>query len=72
MVLKAYFEHSLNISFLIKSEEEMYVNRLEKEILSLDKKKSCSNLEKREKNTLYLLCDDPSIIIKEVTKDQPY
>ena len=41
------------------------MSRLEEEILSLDEKISYSNLTKGERNALYLLCDDPSIIIKE-------
>ena len=47
---------------------EMYLNRLEEEILSLDEKISYSNLTKGERNTLYLLRDDLSIIIKEADK----
>ena len=47
---------------------EMYLSRLEEEILSLDGKISYSNLTKGERNALYLLCDDPSIIIKEADK----
>ena len=47
---------------------EMYLSRLEEEILSLDEKISYSNLTKGERNALYLLCDDPSIIIKEADK----
>ena len=47
---------------------EMYLSRLEKEILSLDEKISYSNLTKGERNALYLLRDDPSIIIKEADK----
>ena len=44
---------------------EMYLSRLEEEILSLDGKISYSNLTKGERNALYLLRDDSSIIIKE-------
>ena len=36
--------------------------------MSLDGKISCSNLTKGERNALYLLVDDPSIIIKEADK----
>ena len=44
---------------------EMYLSRLEEEILFLDKKIPYSNLTKGERNALYLLRDDPSIVIKE-------
>ena len=47
---------------------EMYLSRLEEEILSLDGKISYSNLTEGEINALYLLRDDPSIIIKEADK----
>ena len=47
---------------------EMYLSRLEEEILSLDEKISYSNLIKGERNALYLLRDDPSIILKEADK----
>ena len=47
---------------------EMYLSRLEEEILSLDGEISYSNLTKGERNALYLLRDDPSIIIKEADK----
>ena len=47
---------------------EMYLSRLEEEILSLDKKISYSILTKGERNALHLLRDDPSIIIKEGDK----
>ena len=46
----------------------MYLSRLEEEILSLYGKISYSNLTKGERNALYLLRDDPSIIIKEADK----
>ena len=46
----------------------MYLSRLEEEILYLDEKLSYSNLTKGERNTLYLLRDDPSIIAKEADK----
>ena len=36
--------------------------------LSLNEKISCSNLTKEERNALYLLRDNPSIIIKEAEK----
>ena len=48
------------------------LSRLEEEILSLDEKISCSNLTKGERNALYLLRDDPSIIIKEAGKGSRY
>ena len=47
---------------------EMYLSRLEEEILSFDEKMSYSNLTKGERNALHLLHDDPSIIIKEADK----
>ena len=47
---------------------EMYLTRLEEEILSLDVKMSYSNLTKGERNALHFLHDDPSIIIKEADK----
>ena len=46
----------------------MYLSHLEEEILSLDGKISYSNQTKGERNALYLLRDDPSIIIKEADK----
>ena len=46
----------------------MYLSRLEEEILSLDEKISYPNLTKGGRNALYLLHDDPSIIIKEADK----
>ena len=46
----------------------MYLSHLEEEILSLDEKISYSDLTKRERNALYLLRDDASIIIKEGEK----
>ena len=46
----------------------MYLSRLEEEILSLNEKISYYNLTKRERNALYLLRDDPSIIVKEADK----
>ena len=47
---------------------EMYLSRLEEEILALDDKMCYSNLTKEERNALYKLRDDPSIIIKEADK----
>ena len=47
---------------------EMYLSRFKEEILSLDGKISYSNLIKWERNALYLLHDDLSIIIKEADK----
>ena len=41
---------------------EMYLSRLEEEILSLDEKISYSNLTKGERNALYLLRDDPPLL----------
>ena len=46
----------------------MYLSRLEEKMLSLDEKSSYSNLTKGERNALYLVRDDPSIIIKEADK----
>ena len=46
----------------------MYLSRLEEEVLSLDEKLSYSNLTKWERNALYSLRDDPSVIIKEGDK----
>ena len=46
----------------------MYLSDLEEEILSLDGKISYSDPTKGERNALYLLRDDPSIIIKEADK----
>ena len=47
---------------------EMYLSRLEEQNLSLDEKISYFNLTKGERNALYLLRNDPSIIIKEAYK----
>ena len=47
---------------------EIYLNRLEEEIFSLDKKLSYSNLKKEERQTIHSLRDDTSIIIKEAEK----
>ena len=41
---------------------------MEKEIFSLDKKLSYSNLTKEKRHTLYSLRDDTSIIIKDADK----
>ena len=47
---------------------EIYLSRLEEEIFSLNKKLSYSNLTKEERQAIYSLIDDTSIIIKEVDK----
>ena len=47
---------------------EIYLSRLEEEIFSLDKKLSYSNLTKEERQAIYSLRDDTSIIIKEADK----
>ena len=47
---------------------EIYLSRLEAEIFSLDKKLSYSNLTKEERQAIYSLRDDTSIIIKEADK----
>ena len=47
---------------------EIYLSCLEKEIFSLDKKLSYSNLTKEERQAISSLRDDTSIIIKEVDK----
>ena len=47
---------------------EIYLSRLEKESLSLDGKISYSDLTKKGRNTLHLLRDYSSIIIKEADK----
>ena len=47
---------------------EMYLNRLEEKVLFIDEKISYSNQTKEERNGLYLLRDDSSIIIKEADK----
>ena len=47
---------------------EMYLNRLEENILFIDEKISYSNQTKEERNGLYLLRDDSSIITKEADK----
>ena len=44
------------------------LSRLEAEIFSLDKKLSYSNLTKEERQAIYSLKDDTSIIIKEADK----
>ena len=56
---------------LIQNEDvaiEIYLSRLEAEIFSLDKKLSYSNLTKEERQAIYSLRDDTSIIIKEADK----
>ena len=47
---------------------ELYLSRLEEEILSIDTKLKYSNLTKEERNALYKLRGDTSIIIKEADK----
>ena len=47
---------------------EIYLSCLEAEIFSLDKKLSYSNLTKEERQAIYSLRDDTSIIIKEADK----
>ena len=47
---------------------EMYLSHSHKEILSLKGKIFYSNLTKGGGNVLYLLCDDPSNIVKKVDK----
>ena len=47
---------------------EIYLSRLEEEILSLGKKLSYSNLTKEERHALYSLKNNTSIIIKEADK----
>ena len=47
---------------------EFYLGRLDEEISFLYKKNSYSNLTKGERNALYFLGDDTSIIIKEADK----
>ena len=47
---------------------EIYLSRLEEEIFSLDKKCSYSNLTKEERQPIYSLGDNTSIILKELIK----
>ena len=47
---------------------EIYLSRLEEEMFSLDKKLNYSNLTKEERQAIYSLRDDTSIIIKEADK----
>ena len=47
---------------------EMYLSHSHKEILSMEGKIFYSNLRKGGGNVLYLLCDDPSNIVKEADK----
>ena len=47
---------------------EIYLSRLEEKIFSLDKRLSYSNLTKEERQTIYSLRDDTSIIITEADK----
>ena len=47
---------------------ELYLSRLEEEILAIDTNLKYSNLTKEERNAIYTLRDDNSIIIKEADK----
>ena len=47
---------------------ELYLSRLEEEILALENKSKYSNLTKEERNAIYSLKDDTSIVIKEADK----
>ena len=47
---------------------ELYLNRLEEEIMATDIKLSYSNLTKEERLPINLLRDDTSIVIKEADK----
>ena len=47
---------------------EIYLSKLEEEILNIDTRLNYSNLTKEEKKALYALRDDTSIIIKEADK----
>jgi len=47
---------------------EMYLSRLEEEMLAIDTKLSYSNLTREERNAIKSLKDDPSIVIKEADK----
>ena len=47
---------------------ELYLSRLEEEILALENNTSYFNLTREERNAIYTLRDDPSIIIKEADK----
>ena len=61
---------SKGLKFVSKGDAaiDMCLSRLEEETLFLDEKLSYYNLTKGERNALYLLRDDPSIIIKEADK----
>ena len=48
---------------------EFYLSQLEEEILSTDEKNLFSNLTKGERNALYSLRDNTSVVIKEVDKE---
>ena len=48
---------------------EMYLSHLEAKMLPLNEKISYSNLTNGGRNSLHLLRDDPSIIIKEADKE---
>ena len=47
---------------------ELYLSRLQEEISSLDYKVKYSNLTKGERDVVYLLKNDNSVIIKEADK----
>ena len=47
---------------------ELYLSRLEEEILAIDTNLKYSNLTREERNAMYALRDDNSIIIKEADK----
>ena len=47
---------------------EIYLSRLEEEILNIDPNINYSNLTKEERKALYSLTDDTSIVIKEADK----
>ena len=47
---------------------ELYLSRLEEEIMAIDTRLSCSNLTKEERLALNSLRDDTSIVIKEADK----
>ena len=47
---------------------EIYLSRLEEEILGLDTKLSYSNLSREERQAMQSLRDDSSIVIKEADK----
>ena len=47
---------------------ELYLSKLEEEIMAIDTKLSYSNLTKENRLALNLLRDDTSVIIKEADK----